>query len=79
MCETTSRFPTGLSIGHALQTPAYNEWQRQQQAKVNLNQPVGVFKDLVLAWPQRLPDMDVEVKALPSFVFPDGAHRGWGP
>lgn len=45
---------------------------------MNLNQPVGVFKDMVLAWPQRLPGMDVEVKAmgqaaLPPFVFPDGA------
>jgi poly(A) polymerase Pap1 len=65
----------------ALQAPAYNEWQRQQQAKVNLNQPVGVFKDMVLAWPQRLPGMDVEVKAmnqnnLPAFVFTDGVLLG---
>jgi hypothetical protein len=60
------------------QAPAYNEWQRQQQAKVNLNQPVGLFKDMVASWPQRLPGMEVEVKAmnqnaLPPFVFPDGA------
>ena len=60
------------------QAPAYNEWQRQQQAKVNLNQPVGLFKDMVHSWPQRLPGMEVEVKAmnqsaLPPFVFPGGA------
>jgi poly(A) polymerase len=61
------------------QAPAYNEWQRQQQAKVNLNQPVGLFKDMVHSWPQRLPGMEVEVKAmnqsaLPPFVFPDGVN-----
>ena len=60
-----------------LQAPAYNEWQRQQQAKENLNQPVGLFKDMVHSWPQRAPGMEVEVKAmnqsaLPPFVFPDG-------
>lgn len=60
--------------------PAYNEFQRQQQAKVNLNQPVAAFKDMVLSWPQRAPGMEVDVKAmhqrdLPPHVFPDGATR----
>jgi hypothetical protein len=48
---------------------------------VNLNQPVGLFKDMVASWPQRAPGMEVEVKAmnqsaLPPFVFPDGASFG---
>lgn len=62
---------------HLPQAPAYNDFQRQQQAKVNLNQPVAQFKDMVMAWQQRSPGMDIEVKAmhqrdLPPHAFPDG-------
>lgn len=68
----------------SMQAPAYNEYQRRQQAHVDLNQPVVAFRELVLAWPQRAPGMNVNVKHvrqadLPPHVFPDGAHISWLP